>query len=131
MVNKMKMKITAIVMLALLITGCAGIDSPFQPPTGMLYTNIKAPLKINLKNTSFDINSGEARTIAFQYGIWSFSTGDSSAKAAMMNAFINQANYADYEYTNILFGLYESVIVTAYGTKVDDNEFVYLKNDWR
>lgn len=117
-------------MFILLVTGCAGIDAPFQPPTGMLFTNTKAPLKINLNNTSFNINHGEARTIAFQYGIWSFSAGDSSAKTAMMNAFINQADYADYEYTNILFGLYESVNVIVYGTKVNDNEFVYLKNDW-
>ena len=31
------------------------------------------------------------------YGIWSFSAGDSSAKVAMMNAFINQADYAVFQ----------------------------------
>lgn len=126
----MKARISAVLMFILLVTGCAGIDVPFQPPTGMLFTNIKAPLKTNLKNTSFNINHGESRTIAFQYGIWSFSAGDSSAKAAMMNAFINQADYADYEYMNILFGLYECVNITVYGERVNENEFVYLKNDW-
>lgn len=124
------MRISALLMFIFLISGCVGMDAPFQPPTGLLFTNIKAPLKTNLKDTSFNINQGEARTFAFHYGIWSFASGDASAQSAMINAFVNKADYADYEYMNILFGLYESATVVVYGSKVSDNEFIYLKNDW-
>ena len=115
----MPVKLAVILSILFLSTGCVGMDAPFKPPLGLLYTNVKAPLKTNLKGTSFNSNYGEATTVTFQYGIWSFSVGDSSAKAAMMNAYINQADYADYEYTNVLFGLYESVTLFTYGQHLD------------
>lgn len=42
-------KISGVLMFLLLLTGCAGYEAPFQPPVGYLYTNIKAPLKTDVK----------------------------------------------------------------------------------
>lgn len=119
----MPVKLAAILSILFLSTGCVGIDAPFKPPLGLLYTDIKAPLKTDMKGTNFNTNDGKAQTVTFQYGIWSFSVGDSSAKAAMMNAYIDQADYADYEYINVLFGLYESVTVITYGENKDKKPF--------
>ena len=115
----MSKKFAVILSILFLSTGCVGIDAPFKPPLGLIYTNVKAPLKTDLRGTNFNTNNGQAQTVTFQYGIWSFSVGDSSAKAAMMNAYIDQADYADYEYVNVLFGLYESVTVITYGQDKD------------
>lgn len=104
-------------MFLLLLTGCAGYEAPFQPPVGYLYTNIKAPLKTDVKNSNISNNEGKSTTMTFQWGIWGFSEGDATAKSAMNSAIIKKAEYADYEYTNILFGLYQSMTVYAYGER--------------
>lgn len=113
-----------IILIGVCVSGCAYVEAPFRPPIGLLYTHIKAPLKLDVRESLFTDNIGNARTFTFQYGIWSFTSGDASVRNAMSDAFINKANYADYEYINILFGLVESVAITTYGMPVSGNEYV-------
>lgn len=111
------MRKMSVLLMFLLLSGCASYDATFQPPIGYLYTNVKAPLKLNLKDADVSTKEGEAKTLTFQWGIWGFSEGDTSIKTAMNSALIKEAAYADYEYTNVLFGLYQSLTVYAYGKK--------------
>ena len=97
------------------MAGCARYEAQFQPPIGYLYTNIKAPLKVDAKDSIINIREGSAATQTFQWGIWGFSGGDATVKAAMNSALIKEAEYADYQYTNVLFGLFQTLTVYAYG----------------
>lgn len=108
-------KISVMLMFLLSLTGCAGYEAPFQPPIGYFYTNIKAPLKVNAGDSVINIREGSAATQTFQWGIWGFSGGDATVKAVMNSALIKEAEYADYQYTNILFGLFQTMTVYAYG----------------
>lgn len=124
----MRVNFFVAIIFSLIVTGCTSIQALFHPPIGHLYTNIRVPLKTDLKNTVFNTNQGEADTLTFQYGIWSFSVGDSSAHSAIINACINEVDYAEYEYTNILFGLYQKMTIIVYGDRVKHNDFIHPLN---
>ena len=102
-------------LLLLLAVGlCVGMvgcyTAPVMPPSGWVYSEIQAPLDLNLEKTSLG-KSGEASTTCI---LGLVATGDCSVQAAANSAGLTTINHADYEYYNIL-GVYQKFTVRVYG----------------
>ena len=115
-------KVLGIFCLIFFLPACVSNMTEFQPPKGVLYTHIKAPLKTNVSNSMITLNQGKAETITFQWGIWGMTDGNASVEKAINSAIMDNVEYADYEYTNVLFGIYQEMTVYVYGTdKIEEN----------
>ena len=103
------------VLLLLLAVGlCAGAagcyTAPVMPPSGWVYSQVRAPLDTDLARTSLG-KSGEASTTCI---LGMVATGDCSVQAAAKSAGLTTVNHADYEYYNVL-GVYQRFTVRVYG----------------
>ena len=94
-------------MIAGICVGC--VWAPFQPPTGIV-TSYKAPLSTegNWKCGS-KVGTSSAMSILGLVAV-----GDCSLKAAMDEGGLKSAEYADYEYFNVL-GFYQKVTLRVVG----------------
>lgn len=105
---------------ALLGSSCVGsFKAPFQPPTGAIFAQGKAPLSVDFDQTPVETAaSGQASTlfvcIPFTYGSMSFAWDDASLERAARNGGVSKVQYADYEYFQIL-GLFGRMTVHARG----------------
>lgn len=93
----------------LLLVGC--IRAPFVPPTGWVFTQVKAPLDVDYSKTSVPAKSGKAEAICV---LGLVSVGDVSTQTAAAAGGIGTIDHADYEYFNIL-GLFQKTTVIVYG----------------
>ena len=89
---------------------CAGcVWAPFQPPTGLV-TSYKAPLSTDgrWKDGSKVGNSSAVSILGV------VAVGDCSLKTAMERGGLKTAEFADYEYFNVL-GIYQKVTLHVWG----------------
>jgi len=104
-------KILAVAVVALGLTGCT--TAPFQPSVGALYTDMKAPLQLEYNNgTDLGHRTGSASTVSV-LGLFAF--GDNSIQAAARDGGVRVVKHADYEFTNVLFGIFTKTTVYVYG----------------
>jgi hypothetical protein len=114
--------VVLLVMIALVLVGCAGIfppfDAPIIPPTGLITTNIHAPLI--LPKGSVDVT--EIQDHADVSTVWiaipfvtTFAWGDASLLQGLEMSRLREVHYADYQYTNFLY-LLRMLEVRYYGT---------------
>lgn len=104
--------VVMLMVVAVVAIGLAGCYStPIMPPSGWIYSSIKAPLDPNLSQTTLGPKMGSAETQSV-FGM--VATGDCSIKTAARNGGIQTVTYADYEYFNML-GVFQRFIVTVYG----------------
>ena len=103
-------KILAATAVALLLTGCT--TAPFQPSTGAMYTDIKAPLQLEYNDTNLGHKVGKATSHSF-LGLFAF--GDNSIQAGAKDGDIKTIKHTDYEFVNVLFGLFTKTTVYVYG----------------
>lgn len=101
--------------------GGLGFGSPFPkapvvPPTGFLYTQIKAPLTIDAVELPAGQRSGQSKAsyLFIPFIGLGFSWGDASLEAAKTNGNLKSVGYADYEVFQIL-GIYAETKINAYG----------------
>ena len=111
--------IVAFFGLSLVLTaGCTSPRAEFRPPSGVIYTNYKAPLLIDYNKASVENQKGSASTEyirdAILTGILDASWGDSSIKKASENGRITKVGTADYEYFSI-FQIYAKTTVHVHG----------------
>ena len=99
MKTKCLVRILSILLVALLVQGCA-------------YTRIQRPLDTDYDRTSLGTKVGysHARSI-----LWLFAWGDGGTKAAAENGDIVIIRHADIQYKVVLFGLYARVTTVVYG----------------
>lgn len=105
--------------MTFLLTACGiilPINAPFVPPSGIVYTNYKAPLSTKFNNKEAAQAEGEANVTYGAFYIFSVGIGDASLKQAMSDGVIQNASYADYELLNFL-GIVSKVKVNVYGTE--------------
>ena len=92
--------------------GCAGfLTAPVVPPTAVIYTDMKAPMDVDLNSTSPGSKSGSAST---QNILGLVSWGDASVEAAAADGGIGTVNHADYQFFNIL-GIYSKFTTVVHG----------------
>jgi len=95
------------VVLMVSVGGC--VMAPVVPPTGLLYTDMKAP--INIGPSEQPSKRGESSVVAI---LGLFSTGDGSVRAAADAGQISNVEHIDYEYKNVL-GIYQRYTTIVYG----------------
>lgn len=80
--------------------------------SGCVYTNVTAPLDMNLNKTTFGSKTGEASS---QSVLWLVAWGDASTKTAASNGNISVVNHMDTRLQSYVFGLYTKTTVIVYG----------------
>ena len=105
----------ATLFVMLLLQGCVSApDAPFVPSTGLLFTEIKAPLSLEYDHQKIIKTYGQATTTHVAYYILSFAIGDASLNKAIKDGELKNAAYVDYEWFSVL-GIYGKLKVNAYG----------------
>ncbi|MDF1821078.1 MAG: TRL-like family protein [Alcanivoracaceae bacterium] len=100
-------KILALLALSAFLGGCATAQSPV---TGLLYSNVKAPLTATQAGEKPQrVGRASVRSIL---GI--LATGDASIATAARNGGIREITYVDYESQNF-FGVLAEYTVVVYG----------------
>jgi hypothetical protein len=97
-------------LVLLLASSC--VIAPVVPPLGGIYSSIEAPLDIDIDKTTIGSKQGEAHCTSI---FWLVAFGDCSTQRAAQNGNIQNINHADYSFTNILLGIYQSLTVKVYG----------------
>lgn len=103
-------KLLVATIVALGLTGCT--TAPFQPSEGIMYSDVKAPLALEYNKTDLGHKVGSASSISI---LGLFATGDCSTQAAAKDGGIKTVKHADYEFKNILFGIFTKTTVYVYG----------------
>ena len=104
------MKKLLIASVALLLAGCT--TAPFQPSMGTIYSDTKAPLQLEYNKTDLGhkVGTGVSHSIL---GLVAW--GDTSIQAGAKNGNIKTIKHTDYEFFNVLFGVYTETTVFVYG----------------
>ena len=115
----MKPHLVTAVLCALVIgvAGCAVCHAPVVPPTGLLVTEISAPMTTDFHRTPVCAKQGSVETTFFREPILtglSFSWGEAGIREAAANGGLTTVEYADYHVTMIL-GVFGKFRVIAYG----------------
>ncbi|SHI39301.1 TRL-like protein family protein [Mesonia phycicola] len=90
----------------LLLSSCASVKSPL---TGVLYSDVKAPLTATSNSNSSKVGSAEATSI-----LGAVATGDASIDAAAKSAGITKIHHVDEQSTSFL-GIFAKYKVFVYG----------------
>lgn len=98
-----------IVILCAALSGCAGVFAPVVPPTGMLFTQISAPIDTDMEETTLGSKQGKAST-ACVLGLVAF--GDGSVYTAARDGNISRIDHVDYSFLNVLylFSMYTTIV---------------------
>lgn len=115
-------KVFAILFVMLLSQGCVQAPkAPFVPSTGIILTEIRAPLTSEFNDQRIIKTHGEATTTHVAYYIFSFAIGDTSLQKAIKDGWLENAAYADYEWFSVL-GIYGRLKVIAYGPEMSKED---------
>lgn len=109
----------------ILLSGCGLMPFPLRgplpvtpvlPPTGGIFTNIKAPLTVDHTGVGSGSKVGTASTMFIREPIFqtSYAWQDASIKSAAASGNISKIAYADYELLTVL-GLFGQFTVRVYG----------------
>lgn len=93
----------------ILLSGC--LVAPVIPPTGILYTDIKAPLDYDQSASKTGAKTGTSESMSI---LGLVAMGDASVEAAAKAGNISTATGADYEYFNVL-GVYQRYRTVLHG----------------
>jgi len=94
---------------ASLLSGC--LTAPFEPPMGMVFSDVKAPLMVDYDKTQVSPRSGQAESMCI---LGLVTVGDNSIQAAALQGGLKTIEHVDYHYFNVL-GVYQKTTVTAFG----------------
>lgn len=84
--------------VAVAVQGCA--ISPVIPPTGVIYSQYRAPIDVDYSDTAVSDRVGSS---AAHCVLGLVSWGDASAYAAARNGGLSTIEDAEYDYLNVLF----------------------------
>jgi hypothetical protein len=110
MKNAGKKWVAAWVVSICLLTGC--MVAPVVPPLGGVFNSTTAPLDLDMDNTKIGKKRGEASSFCI---LGLISVGDASIKAAAEDGDITTVQHADYDYLNVLFGVFQRYTTIVYG----------------
>lgn len=112
MKQKNLVKLSLCLMVVFSLVGCTGMRAPVVPPIGAFYNNTKAPLDVDFEKSEYGPKTGTAFTNCV---LGLIAWGDASAEAAAKEGDITIIEHADYEYMNILLGVYQRYTTIVYG----------------
>jgi hypothetical protein len=112
---------TFFLISALLLSGCIQINAQFVPPSGVLYTSVKAPLTVRFNNTPVTdkrvTENKEFMQVPVKLGggmMPSIGFDDESGDNVFSDQRLSEVDYADYEYMSVL-GIYARTRINYYG----------------
>jgi hypothetical protein len=105
----LRISIVSVALLALFSVGC--YSAPVMPPSGLIYTNIEAPVSPAVSGQPLGARRGEASSASI---LGLFAWGDASVKAATENGGIREPKHIDYNFYNVL-GIYQSFTTIVLG----------------
>ena len=82
-------------LLCVSLAGC-GFTAPVVPPTGFVYTNIKAPIDIDAASTPMPMKSGSSGSMSI---LGLVALGDASIRSAANEGGISTVEHVDYEFS--------------------------------
>lgn len=94
---------------ASLFSGC--LVAPFEPPMGMIFSDVKAPLMVDYDKAQVSPKSGRAESVCI---LGLVTTGDNSIQAAAAQGGIQTIEHVDYQYFNVI-GVYQKTTVVVFG----------------
>jgi hypothetical protein len=97
--------------------GDVSYKAPVMPPPGFIFSEIKAPLTYDYHETQATppkVGRATSRYFCLFYRPLSIAWEKSSVADAARNGGIQEVEYADYEFFNVL-GVYSEFTVVAYG----------------
>lgn len=103
-------KLIACAVAVFLMSGCSQFNAEFKPPSGMIVTAVKAPLSVKIPDKK--IGNPQKRSYLTSF-FWIPMVIPSVAFTDTGSDGIN-GSYADYEYSSILFGMFQSVSIITY-----------------
>ena len=103
-------KLSLCLMAIVCLSGC--MIAPVMPPMGAVYHNTRAPLDVDFEKSEYGPKTGTASTNCI---LGLIAWGDASAEAAAKAGGITTIEHADYEYMNILLGIYQRYTTIAHG----------------
>lgn len=103
-------RITLVTLLGLSL-GCAYYSAPVKPPTAGVFSNVSAPMDVDMDPTEVGSKTGES-SVSNILSLFSF--GDASIAAAASNGGIQTIRHADYQYFNVL-GIYQRFTTVVHG----------------
>lgn len=80
--------------------------------SGCAYTNIRGPYDVNIDNTDLGTKVGRSSNYSV---LWLVAWGNGGYKEAADNGGITVMKHADYQFTQVLFGLYAKETTIVYG----------------
>lgn len=102
----------ALALLLPTLNGCLFYQAPVMPPSGLLFTDISAPIDIDMEESKPAGNVGSATS----YSILALvALGDATVSEAASNGRIEKVNNVEYEYFSVVAGLYQQFTIKAYG----------------
>jgi hypothetical protein len=102
----------ALGVVMMLSAGCYFYSAPVMPPVGVIYSDYKAPLTVQLQGQTVTQQKGQAGSSSI---LGLIAWGDCSLQSAAKDGNLSTINYADYSYLNVIFGVYQKFTVTVYG----------------
>lgn len=110
--------LVSLVLACFFSTGCSGPPRfPVQPPIGFIYTQFKAPLTVDFKNDKKAMlaeGGAETKYLREPCCGTSWGWGSASLRDAMLDYNLDEVEYMDYEYLNVLW-LFQKVRVIPHG----------------
>jgi hypothetical protein len=91
------------------VSGC--YSTPVMPPTGVIYSNVNAPISLSIAGQNLGTRRGEASCVSL---LGLFAWGNCSAKAAADAGAISELKQLDYNFFNFLF-VWQKLTTIAYG----------------
>jgi hypothetical protein len=82
-----------------MLAGCS-LVAPVVPPTGVIYTDISAPINTYVANTAI---SGKVGRASSKDILGLVAWGDASVRAAADEGGLTTVDHIDYEFFNVLF----------------------------
>lgn len=111
------LRLGALLICALLATGCVPFTTPVQPSQGAIFTRIRAPLTVDFDETPVGTKRGESSVIWVQEPLatrLSVAWQGAAIEEAARDGGITTVRYADYE-ALIVLGVFARFKVIAYG----------------
>jgi hypothetical protein len=101
----------ALCAVAALTLGCQ-YTAPVKPPMGGLFSSYSAPMSTQFTGQSTPAKTGQASAESV-LGLVAW--GDCSLQTAAKNGGLATIDYCDYEYVNVVLGIYQKFTTKAHG----------------
>ena len=108
----MKSVILSVFVVSVCLASVGCYSTPVMPPQGTIFTSVGAPLSPNASQVAPAGKTGEASSFCI---LGLVAVGDCSFTKAAQDGGIKKPIYAEYDYLNVLFFVYQEFTIKVHG----------------